>query len=273
MTNAYSIGASAPNQALKNQKLTKEGFIQRARLKHGSKYSYEKTVYISTSEKVVITCPIHGDFEQLADNHIRRAGCPKCGRERRSDATRGSAERFIKRAIAIHGGKYQYSKVEYVSNRTDVIITCPTHGDFAQRPTNHIQGKGCIHCAEKSGGWTRSGFIKKCKKNNGGLGKLYVIKCQKDKEVFYKIGITSTAMRERFRGTHAMPYEYKTTYLITGNPNYIYDLENKLQALMIEHNYSPLKPFSGQTECFTTIKPIEQLLKRLTSTEQLQLIA
>lgn len=273
MTNAYSIGASAPNQALKNQKLTKEGFIQRARLKHGSKYSYEKTVYISTSEKVVITCPIHGDFEQLADNHIRRAGCPKCGRERRSDATRGSLKRFIKRARSVHGDKYSYEKVVYVSGRTDVIITCPKHGDFTQRPDNHYQGKGCLHCAEKSGGWTRSGFIKKCKKNNGGLGKLYVIKCQNDKEVFYKIGITSTAMRERFRGTHAMPYKYSMVYLIQDNAQFIFDIELQLQALNKDNRYKPNISFKGQTECFTTIKPIEQLLKRLTSTEQLQLIA
>jgi len=28
----------------------------------------------------------------------------------------------------------------------DVIITCPLHGDFSQRPKNHIRGQGCPVC-------------------------------------------------------------------------------------------------------------------------------
>jgi hypothetical protein len=45
------------------KKLTKEEFIQRALLIHNNKYLYDKVNYINTQTKVIITCPIHGDFE------------------------------------------------------------------------------------------------------------------------------------------------------------------------------------------------------------------
>lgn len=55
-------------------------------------------------------------------------------------------EEFINRAIAIHGNKYDYSKVEYVNSETDVCITCHKHGDFWQRPSSHLRGRGCKDC-------------------------------------------------------------------------------------------------------------------------------
>ena len=53
---------------------------------------------------------------------------------------------FIEKTIAIHGDKYDYSKVEYVNNHTKVCIICPEHGEFWQTPGNHLSGKGCPKC-------------------------------------------------------------------------------------------------------------------------------
>ena len=36
-----------------------------------------------------------------------------------------TTEQFIKKAQQIHNNKYDYSKVEYVNNRTKVCIICP----------------------------------------------------------------------------------------------------------------------------------------------------
>ena len=55
-------------------------------------------------------------------------------------------EEFINRAIAIHGNKYDYSKVVYVNSTTDVCIICPIHGEFWQTPSGHLQGRGCKDC-------------------------------------------------------------------------------------------------------------------------------
>lgn len=55
-------------------------------------------------------------------------------------------ENFINRAIKIHGNKYDYSKVEYINNRTKVCIICAEHGEFWISPDNILSGKGCKRC-------------------------------------------------------------------------------------------------------------------------------
>ena len=57
-----------------------------------------------------------------------------------------SKQEFIERAKQIHGDKYNYSKVEYVNNRTKVCIICPEHGEFYQKPEIHLMGCGCSIC-------------------------------------------------------------------------------------------------------------------------------
>ena len=46
---------------------------------HGDKYDYSKTIYTIAHERVTITCPIHGDFEQVAYYHLNGNGCKVCG--------------------------------------------------------------------------------------------------------------------------------------------------------------------------------------------------
>ena len=57
-----------------------------------------------------------------------------------------TTEEFIAKAKAVHGDRYDYSKVEYVNNQTPVKIVCPIHGGFIQRPSNHLHGNGCQQC-------------------------------------------------------------------------------------------------------------------------------
>lgn len=58
--------------------VTTERFIERAKKVHGDFYNYSKTVFEKSTKKVVITCPIHGDFEQTPHLHLRGESCPKC---------------------------------------------------------------------------------------------------------------------------------------------------------------------------------------------------
>ena len=41
----------------------------------------------------------------------------------------------------MHGDRYDYSKVEYVNNRTKVCIICPIHGEFWQTTDKHLRDK------------------------------------------------------------------------------------------------------------------------------------
>ena len=59
---------------------------------------------------------------------------------------RSTTEIFIEKARKVHGNKYDYSKVEYIINKTKVCIICPEHGEFWQTPGNHLNGSGCPNC-------------------------------------------------------------------------------------------------------------------------------
>lgn len=61
-----------------------------------------------------------------------------------------TTEQFIVKAKAIHGNKYDYSKVVYIDNETKVLLICIKHGIFEQKPRHHIRKKrptGCPKCS------------------------------------------------------------------------------------------------------------------------------
>ena len=142
-------------------------FIEKAKAIHGDKYDYSKVEYVNANTKVCIICPKHGEFWMLPSNHTHKTrpqGCPKCKAEHPSPK-RLTTEEFIRKAKEIHGDKYDYSKVEYVDNRTKVCIICPEHGEFWQRPNNHLMGNGCQKCIGK--GLTQEEFINEAREIHG----------------------------------------------------------------------------------------------------------
>ena len=127
-------------------KLTTEEFIQKANLKHNNRYDYSKTNYINSATKIVIICKKHGEFEQTPHNHLKGQNCPKCAKEELRQRQQKSTSIFINEVNTIHNNKYDYSKVEYINNKTKIEIICPIHGTFKQIPSDHLRGKGCPHC-------------------------------------------------------------------------------------------------------------------------------
>ena len=62
-----------------SQRLPLDVFIERARLVHGDKYDYSKVKYTGIDDKVLIICPIHGEFWQTPYVHTAvGCGCPNC---------------------------------------------------------------------------------------------------------------------------------------------------------------------------------------------------
>lgn len=57
-----------------------------------------------------------------------------------------STDQFIAKALLVHGDKYSYDKVDYISSNDNIIIICQDHGEFLQTPHNHLAGKGCSKC-------------------------------------------------------------------------------------------------------------------------------
>jgi len=64
--------------AIERRRKKQDQFIIDAQKIHGDKYDYSKAIYTIASDKIMIGCKIHGEFYQLASNHIRGVNCPKC---------------------------------------------------------------------------------------------------------------------------------------------------------------------------------------------------
>lgn len=67
-----------------------------------------------------------------------------------------TTEQFVAKAKAIHGDKYDYSKVDYVNNHSKVCIICHEHGEFWQTPKEHLRGSGCIQCGRERMGFKQT---------------------------------------------------------------------------------------------------------------------
>jgi hypothetical protein len=112
---------------------------------------------------VTITCKEHGDFVQRASSHLAGCGCKKCF----VDESKHSTEEFIKIAKEIHGNKYDYSKVDYQTNKIPVEIICSIHGSFWQIPNAHTSPRnGCPSCNESKGENLVESFLKKYNLNH-----------------------------------------------------------------------------------------------------------
>ena len=123
-------------------------FIEKAKKVHGDFYNYSKTDLEKRDNKnrVIVICPIHGEFLVDVSSHLRGTKCNQCARLESSSKKRKTKEYFVEKAKEIHGNKYDYSKVMYEKMANKVCIICPEHGEFWQTPLNHLNGSGCPKC-------------------------------------------------------------------------------------------------------------------------------
>lgn len=72
----------APENIKLSIRKTTEQFIKEASIVHDNKFNYDKTNYTTNQVKVMITCPIHGDFLQNPLSHLQGNGCMSCSESR-----------------------------------------------------------------------------------------------------------------------------------------------------------------------------------------------
>lgn len=140
---AHLYGQDCPKCSHRSCRYTNEEWIEKAKQIHGDKYDYSKVNYLDAKTKVCIICRKHGEFWQYPNVHLKGCGCVKCFAEFNKD----NVDTFIFKANKIHKYKYDYSKVKYVNSQTKVCIICHKHGEFWQRPCDHLnQKQGCPLC-------------------------------------------------------------------------------------------------------------------------------
>lgn len=137
--------------------------------KHGNKYSYIK--YIDNNkksfDKIIIICPLHGEFNQTIHNHKNGQGCPKCRLLKLSSVHKHTVEQNINDFKKIHGDKYDYTKYtdENKFNVDKITIGCKIHGYFEQTIADHKTSHGCPKCGRIISGLQKRTNIEQNKLN------------------------------------------------------------------------------------------------------------
>ena len=139
-------GRGCPKCGQYKRKLKQEDLINSFNQIHKNKYVYDKMNYVNFSTKICIGCKEHGDFWQTPSDHLNGHGCPKCAKKSASEKIIKPFSQFVEDSIKIHGNKYVYDENSYVSTKHKTKIICPIHGDFWQRPNDHLTGYGCPKC-------------------------------------------------------------------------------------------------------------------------------
>lgn len=224
-------------------------FLHKYKDRLTDKLDYSKLVYISSNNSVTVTCPVHGDIEVIPEVLIRGNGCNACGDMRSSEVRTSSHEYNLKRALEVHGDKYDYGFLG-VPSKVKVEITCPSHGVFMQNLDNHFCGKGCPDCAkEEHPAFSRSSFAKYS------TYYLYVMRLQGDSEDFLKVGISKNpeGRAKVITGRTDTPYTAEVLYTQQTDGEGAWDLEKLLHREFKEFRYIPRHTFKGSTECFSSV--------------------
>ena len=253
-----------PREPRPQDRITTAEFIERALAKHNGKYDYSKVDYVTSKEKVTIICNEHGPFEQVATDHLSGKGCPKCRNENNATSQRQSVETFIVRASAVHGDKFDYSKVDYKTARIPVTIICPVHGEFQQPPDAHLN-RGCRKCADDDlpGAYSIKVLSRDPVLAARDATLYYLLFESVHGERFFKVGITLKSIKQRFAGYGAVGYSYtvlgekKLTLMDAFKTE-----QNLVDAHVKANHYSPLRgnreqttKFGGRKECFSVALP------------------
>lgn len=129
--------------------LFKDQFIKKSKILHYDNYDYSKVNYTNANSKVIIGCKKCGTFfNQRLSAHLEGEGCPRCNIIRQLSTN----EDFIRKSKEIYGDRYDYSLVDYKTNKNKVKIRCKKHNYvFEQSPNSHLRGQGCPICNESKG--------------------------------------------------------------------------------------------------------------------------
>lgn len=243
---------------MKSVRKTTDQFIVDAIAIHGHTYDYSCSVYKTNKDKIDIICRVHGIFSQRPNDHLSGKGCRKCSIAKTCEAQRKNKDLFVKQAIGVHGDKYDYSKVEYKSNKDKVEIICRYHGSFFPTPKNHLKGAICLKCScdakitnTRRGFnlFSRSGYAKFCKDRNK-KPFIYLLEISGNNECFYKVGLSVDVSK---RINHIKDQSKMNVKLISKVPlgaDLSRVTEINLHKKLKEFKYIPSCNFAGSTECF-----------------------
>jgi hypothetical protein len=151
--NSHLMGRGCPTcgrkRAANKLSLSTDEFIRRSNITHSDKYDYSQSTYKNYKSKLTIKCPIHGNFLQSPSKHLNGHGCRKCGRDICGNLSAKTTSKFMNEALKLHKNKYSYKNTIYKNATSKIEIHCPIHGEFFQKPNDHLCGHGCPKCVHR----------------------------------------------------------------------------------------------------------------------------
>ncbi|MCT7632104.1 hypothetical protein [Aliarcobacter butzleri] len=231
---AYHKSGNGCPKCAGNKLLNTNEVINSFKLIHGDKYDYSNSIYINAKTQIEIKCnKCSLIFFQTPNGHKKQGNfCPSCSGKQISN------REIIDRFKIIHGNKYDYSKVKYVSAYKKIEIKCNSClKTFFQSPMNHEKGNNCPFCS-------KTGF----KKDKEAI--LYYLKLKTDNDqILYKLGVTNLTLNKRFGSQ--LKYLIPLLIMKFNIGSSAYDLEQKILLKNKQYKYignSILK--NGNSELF-----------------------
>ena len=249
-----------------------ETFIQKAKSIHKDKYDYSKVNYINYKELVTIKCNTCGtEFNQRAKEHIRvrhsgkytnvNGGCPECRKTKIGKDNSHTLESLKDKILQCFDLTNYSLELITESNMKDrnLPIICKQHGlQYYSRKLltdiNHLSKYPCKFCNSeikemiKTLTYNDTSFdiVEEAKKH---FAIFYIIKIQD----FYKFGITTRSIYERYKSF--LDVDYEIIQEINTNLYLACKLEAHIKNYVEKNNfkYVPNKMMDkagGKTECF-----------------------
>ncbi len=133
------------------KRVKKSELIAKGKELFGDIYDYTETKIGKRNDFIEVYCKKHNEyFSQRLELHLRgRTGCKKCQVERKKqNGLKKFKRNFIEKFVAKFGNEYDFSKVEYVNNRTPITVICKKHNiEFKQVHRNIARFPSCA-CPE-----------------------------------------------------------------------------------------------------------------------------
>jgi len=118
-------------------------FFEHCKLIHNDFFDYTKSEYTDARSKIIITCPIHGDFIETAYEHKQGHGCSKC--------SASQLEREIERMLLDNNIVFESQKtftwlkhksnlkLDFYLSEYNIAIECQGQQHF--EPVKHFGGE------------------------------------------------------------------------------------------------------------------------------------
>lgn len=123
-----------------NKRINQSEYISKVSIIHNFKYTYEKTQYLKSKDFIIVTCPIHGDFNIRAVEHYKY-GCTECGRVSTSSKLSKSNVTFLSELNKVHNDSVPYKILSEYENSKKRILVEKDNLLFEMLPDNMLKGR------------------------------------------------------------------------------------------------------------------------------------